>query len=45
MTCRKCGWEVKQDFGLWIDTYNGSVCDWRGDVPMPHEPNRQLASA
>lgn len=38
ITCKHCGWEIKQDFGLWIDAWEHPVCWWDGDVAMSHEP-------
>jgi hypothetical protein len=42
IVCKKCGWEIKEDFGLWQDMYDGLVCDWVGDVPRPHKPRREV---
>lgn len=36
-TCRHCGWEVKQDFGMWADTDNGVVCYWENGEEFAHE--------
>jgi len=37
-TCKYCGWEIRQDFGLWVDAWEHPVCWWDGDVAMSHEP-------
>lgn len=41
VVCKKCGWEIKEEFGFWQDMYEGVVCDWNGDVPRPHTPRRE----
>lgn len=38
IVCKKCGWEVKKDFGMWLDNYGGLICDWVEDEPQAHEP-------
>lgn len=43
--CSKCGWELRQDFGLWTDNLNGVVCDWVGGEPFPHEVKENLVAA
>jgi hypothetical protein len=43
--CFKCGWELRQDFGLWTDNLNGVVCDWIGGEPLPHEVKENLVAA
>jgi hypothetical protein len=35
--CIKCGWLVKDDFGLLKDEMNGYVCDFAGNTPLPHQ--------
>jgi hypothetical protein len=40
-TCKHCGWEVRQDFGAWVDAWEHAVCWWQGDTAMPHEPLRE----
>jgi hypothetical protein len=37
-TCKHCGWEIRQNCGLWLDTWEHSVCWWEGDTAMSHEP-------
>jgi len=37
-TCKYCGWEIRQDFGLWVDAWEHPVCWWDRDVAMSHEP-------
>jgi len=35
--CRSCGWEVRLDFGLWIDEAESPVCYWSNGEPRQHE--------
>jgi len=44
IVCRKCGWEIKEDFGMWSDMYEGLVCDWVEDEPQAHEPRRNIGT-
>jgi len=37
-TCKHCGWQIREDFGLWLDAWEHAVCFWVGDVAMQHEP-------
>jgi hypothetical protein len=41
ITCKYCGWEIRQDFGLWIDAWEHPVCWWDGDEAMSHEPLKE----
>lgn len=35
-TCSSCGWEVRQDFGAWLDNFGGAVCFWIDGVEFAH---------
>lgn len=41
ITCKACGWEVTNDFDLWIDSMGGAVCFWDKGIEKPHEPMRE----
>jgi len=44
-TCKHCGWEVNQSCGVWLDTWEHSVCYWVGDEPQQHEPSKKFSYA
>ena len=44
-TCKHCGWEVNQSCGVWLDTWEHSVCYWVGDEPRQHEPSKKFSYA
>jgi hypothetical protein len=35
--CRLCGWEVKMDFGSWVDVYDSTACGKNGQ--LTHQPS------
>ena len=35
--CRMCGWEIKMDFGSWVDVYDSTACGKNGQ--LTHQPS------
>lgn len=33
-TCRSCGWEIKKDFGDWVDVFGGLDCGNQNHSPF-----------